>query len=41
MFRIAKFTASPIVPVALTLGVFAITARGQAGESPAAYGQIR
>ncbi len=28
MFRIAKITASPIVPVALTLGVVAITACG-------------
>ncbi len=38
MFRIAKFTASQIVPVALTLGVLAITACGDqaAQEEPAA-----
>ena len=37
MFRIAKITASPIVPVALTLGVVAITACGdQAAQEEAA-----
>ncbi len=37
MFRIAKFTASPIVPVALTLGVLAITACGdQAAQDASA-----
>ncbi len=37
MFRIAKFTASPIVPVALTLGVLVVTACGdQAAQEAAA-----
>ncbi len=45
MFRIAKLTAPPIVPVALMFGVLAITACSdqfaQEGESPAADGQVR
>jgi hypothetical protein len=36
MFRIANFTASPIVPVALTLGVLAITACGDQAAREAA-----